>query len=639
MSTETKTLLFNAVPLFAIAAAYGAVSFVLVPTVWRSRSRATAGDLTVATIFPAVAIVSAIYGIVVADNQTPIADELWLSFAAMIVGLVPAFVFLIRWAKAGLVSGGARVREAEERTTELDRELTAVTDSRRRSSARSRSRESDWTVIDESAKVLGVEFGSFVLVSEDLGEATGVIARRDGADVPWDDVRIDLRNESSGTARAVFDAAPFAVYDAPASPLVQRQLIERAGVKSIAYVPLLAEGRVLAVVTLGCVSGHRAFSPDELRLLQSLANETALALDRLRSSAALAKALERERLIARIAGRFRTQLDLDTVLRVAVEETARALGAQRAFVRIGKLGTTMPIAAEWVAPGLERLDPGSAPLPGAAIALREGRSLVVDDIETDAVIESIPGGQDRLRSLGSRSVLATPIVVFDEGSASLRCIARRRVTGRTRTSRSSKRSRAKPGRGARRASAARARGAGAPAEEPFRRGAERHLGAPVRDRRPAARRRARGLAWPRRGGRLPVRRAQGCPALRRGARPARRPRRLRVPGRERRRRGGRAQRNAGDLERRETIPHDAYGEFRNALSRADRRPRQDARRARRSPRGEREFGERDIDVIAAFRRSRRSHCATPRRTRSGRARHACSVGSPASRPCSASRCR
>ena len=81
---------------------------------------------------------------------------------------------------------------------------------------------------------------------------------------------------------------------------------------------------------------QRAFSADDLRLLQSLANEAALALDRLRSSAALAKALERERLISRIAARFRTQLDLDTVLSVAVEETARALGAQRAFVRIGE---------------------------------------------------------------------------------------------------------------------------------------------------------------------------------------------------------------------------------------------------------------------------------------------------------------
>ena len=120
---------------------------------------------------------------------------------------------------------------------------------------------------------------------------------------------------------------------------------------------------MLAVVALACVAKQRAFSADELRLLQSLANEAALALDRLRSSSALAKALERERLISRIAGRFRTQLDLDTVLSVAVEETARALGAQRAFVRIGEPDEHMPIAAEWVESGLE---PARCRLAGAA---------------------------------------------------------------------------------------------------------------------------------------------------------------------------------------------------------------------------------------------------------------------------------
>src|SRR3954466_12434605 len=117
VSIETKTLLFNAVPLAAIAAAYGAVSIAIVPTLWRNRSRATAGDLTVATIFPSVAIVAAIYGIVVADNETPVADELWLSFAAMLVGLVPAFVFLIRAARAALVNGRARGVDAEPRHT------------------------------------------------------------------------------------------------------------------------------------------------------------------------------------------------------------------------------------------------------------------------------------------------------------------------------------------------------------------------------------------------------------------------------------------------------------------------------------------------------------------------------------------
>ena len=125
MSLETKTLLFNAVPLFVIAVAYAAVSVVMVPMLWRSRERVTTGDVTVITIFPAIAVIAAIYGVVVVEQQTPVAGHLWLSFAAMVVGLAPAVLFFGRLLRADLVSGGARVREAEARTSAPDRELSA----------------------------------------------------------------------------------------------------------------------------------------------------------------------------------------------------------------------------------------------------------------------------------------------------------------------------------------------------------------------------------------------------------------------------------------------------------------------------------------------------------------------------------
>src|SRR5262249_52553700 len=145
-----------------------------------------------------------------------------------------------------------------------------------------------------------------------------------------------------------------AIFDADASPLVNRPMVERTGVRSAAFVPLAADGRVLAVLVLGSIAERRLFTAEELALLQSLGNETALALDRLRSSSALAEALERERVIARIASRFRTQLDLESIIRIAVEETARALGAQRGIVRLG-IDTFAPVAVEWHAPDLDEV--------------------------------------------------------------------------------------------------------------------------------------------------------------------------------------------------------------------------------------------------------------------------------------------
>ncbi len=416
MSIETKTLVFNAAPLFLIAVAYAAVSVATLPAVWRSRSRATAGDVTVLAIFPAVAVIAALYGVIVADRQTPVQDHLWLSFAAMVVALAPALFFFGRLVRAGLVSGGDRVRAAEARTTELDRELTAVTEL---ATALVRAKTAEAvgrTLIDEAAKVLGVEFGALVVVNDGVVVATGLVARYDGADADWfDGTRIDLRSEPSGVASAVFERVPLTVFDAAASPPVDRRLVERAKAKSVVFVPLVAEGRTLAVLIVASVRERRAFTSDDLDLLQSLANEAALALGRLRSSSALADAVERERLIAGIGAKFRTQLDLDSVLRVAVEETAHALHAQRGFVRLRTRSGDLPVAADWAAPGLAPVVEQANRLPASNLAVREQRTVAIDDVERDSSLaDPSLGDIDALRAIGTRSVLATPIVVFDE---------------------------------------------------------------------------------------------------------------------------------------------------------------------------------------------------------------------------------
>ena len=257
MSIETQTLLFNAAPLFAIALAYAAVSAVILPSLWRSRSRATTGDITVVTIFPAIAVIAAIYGIIVVDERTPVQDHLWLAFAAMLVGLAPALLFFGRAVRAGLVSGGARVREAEARTTELDRELTAVTALGRALVHAQTVEEVARTLIDEATNLLGLEFGSLVLVNDDLTEATGVLSRVNGTDETWSDVRIDLRNEP-WARRARPRRRPVLRLRRASSPIVNKGLAERAHAKSLAFVPLLADARALAALSVASVEDRRA---------------------------------------------------------------------------------------------------------------------------------------------------------------------------------------------------------------------------------------------------------------------------------------------------------------------------------------------------------------------------------------------
>src|SRR5580765_135187 len=146
--------------------------------------------------------------------------------------------------------------------------------------------------------------------------------------------------------------------------------------------------------------------------MQTLASEAAIALERTRTSIELAEALERERLLATISRRLRTEFDLDAAVVAAVEETGRALGAARCFIRLEAEDGSLPVAAMWTAPDAKPLGEGTDRLPVSNLAARDQRTFAVADVEerTELADPSL-GGLDRLRDLGTRAVLATPIVV------------------------------------------------------------------------------------------------------------------------------------------------------------------------------------------------------------------------------------
>jgi PAS domain S-box-containing protein len=192
------------------------------------------------------------------------------------------------------------------------------------------------TLLDEIGSLFEVGFAALTFVSEDGREASGFLARSQGSDVPWwRDVRVDLERESSGIASVVFEAAAFAVYDVTSSSRVSSRLAEAVGAKSAAYIPLVSGDRVAAVISVASTQDFRAFSNDDLVAMQALASEATMALERTRSAIALRDALERERLLASIARRLRTELDLHQALTATAEETVRALGASRCAFELG----------------------------------------------------------------------------------------------------------------------------------------------------------------------------------------------------------------------------------------------------------------------------------------------------------------
>jgi PAS domain S-box-containing protein len=188
-------------------------------------------------------------------------------------------------------------------------------------------------LVEQVQSLLGVEFAAVTLVDPDATYASGILARLGDDDAEWwRDIRLDLRNEPSGIASAVFDAAPIVVYDIESSPRVSARLTARTGAKSAVWVPILAEERVVGVVTAASIEAKRPFTGEEIALLQVLAGEVALALERMRSAEALASALAREKATAEIARKLRGQRKVDDLVRVAETELRTALDLDEAAV-------------------------------------------------------------------------------------------------------------------------------------------------------------------------------------------------------------------------------------------------------------------------------------------------------------------
>jgi len=401
VSQSSQVLWFNAIPLLIVGAAYLGASALLGPSLWAARRRASALDIAILLVFPAFGLAALAFGIMLAIEREPLAGGVWTTFAVAVATGVPAFVALLwRGQRRPLPSHGRELESVAAISSALGRTDDPVTVAR--------------ALLAEVEELVDVEIASLVLVAEDRKTGVGLMGRLRGKELDWvPEVRIDLENEPSGVASAISEAAPFAVHDAPASKIVSRRLVEATGAKSLAYIPLITDEQVIGVLIVGSTSEHRDFTTDELTLLQTLASEAGLALDRTRTTAALAEALDRERFVARISARVRTELDIDKLLRVAVRETGSALEVDRCLIRLGSEGE-IPIRAQWHTPELAPMESGER-LAVSNLAVRRRETISIDNVaEAPELDDPTLGGREGVLELGSYAVLAVPIVVFDE---------------------------------------------------------------------------------------------------------------------------------------------------------------------------------------------------------------------------------
>jgi PAS domain S-box-containing protein len=408
-------MLVEAMPLLAVGGLYLLVSLALTVPLLRER-RASSVGMGVWLLFTLVGVVFTLLGALRLGGRDLLGDESpWLVIAGSAAVAVPGLIVLFRGHERSLiVSGLRRVREAEELASERGREADAIA---RLSSALSRTQTTAETaafLFDEVEALLQPDALLLALVDEEARTATGFAAR--GVDEEWwKGVSLDLDADSGALVTVARERATIAIYDLDTATNVNRRLADAVGAKSAAFVPLISEGRVAGVLVAATLAERRDFSSAQLDVVAGLASEAALALGRTRSNEALTAALERERVIAELGRRVRSELDLDTVLRVGVEATAEALGGvSRTFIRLGAPGEETRIVAEWAAPGVGPVGDVAVRLPGLNLAARERRTVAVDDVEqATELADPELGDVASMAELGTRAVLDTPILVFD----------------------------------------------------------------------------------------------------------------------------------------------------------------------------------------------------------------------------------
>ena len=418
MTDSTKAIVYNAVPLGLLAAVYAALGFSVLKALRRDRSSAHFLDWAFALVYIGAAIAAAIFAGLVVNDRQPLGGNVWVSLAATVVAIVPALLLLARGRGRGAAGGVGRALAAEARSTTTRLELEAVA---KISTSLSRARspaDVARPLVREVIALLRVGFAGVVVVDETRTRAHGVYGELNGERAAWwSELDMDLRNEPSGIASAVFDAAPVTVFDVASSALVNPRLVELTGAKSGAWIPMVAEESVTGVLAVVSTDEKRAFGADEMALLTALVGEAGLALARLRSGEALSDALaENERRLTEAstehARQARIQLGFSKVASllgepVSLEESYAAAAAAAADV----LGAD---AAALLAPGEKGLRVvGSHGLREAVRALPPPRALVDTSSSGQVLAAPLLAEDERFeeawRNAGIGSLLATPV--------------------------------------------------------------------------------------------------------------------------------------------------------------------------------------------------------------------------------------
>jgi transcriptional regulator with GAF, ATPase, and Fis domain len=109
------------------------------------------------------------------------------------------------------------------------------------------------------------------------------------------------------------------------------------GVSTLA-IPIKVGDEIVGVVDVRRQKGATEWSREEIELLETLSEQLGVALESARLYQETQRRELRERLVGEISGRFRSTLDVDTILQTAAQDIREALGLSRMTVQLGMEG-------------------------------------------------------------------------------------------------------------------------------------------------------------------------------------------------------------------------------------------------------------------------------------------------------------
>ena len=154
--------------------------------------------------------------------------------------------------------------------------------------------------------------------------------------------------------------------------------------------PLVSGDRVIAVLVAATSARPTSVPAEEIALLETLAAESALALDRTRSATQLEEALERECRWPRSRGKVRSEHDIEAVLRDRGRDW-KGPGRHSLLREARRARHRHPDPLEWTHRA-SRTGPAAPNLPVTNLALTERRTVAIADRPTPELEDPALGG-------------------------------------------------------------------------------------------------------------------------------------------------------------------------------------------------------------------------------------------------------